>query len=305
MSLMNNFNTKTTGCVLIVDDSPTNVMLLEKILSPEYSILTALSGEKALEITHEHDIDLILLDIIMPNISGLEVLQQLKSQEFTKNIPVIFVTSMDDKEFEIVGLNMGAADYITKPYIPEIVKLRVSLHMNLVHQMRTIEKLVSHDILTGFYNKQSFQNKLLEEFNKAVKFQTNITLILIDVDNFKLFNDEYGYHQGDRYLMLLSEIIRKIPDIISHNLFRLHGKRFAILLPDISTDTAAKIAGKLKSDVQKTPFLLDNDKHFLTISLGVSTKAPIKAQKSQIIYDDATTALHIAKENGKNKIVYL
>ena len=148
--------TETKQTVLIIDDTPIHIHLLTNILSPYYTIRAAPNGMKGIELANKHHVDLILLDVVMANFSGFEVLAELKKGEKTKDIRVIFVTASDGMEEELHGLQLGAVDYITKPFIDEVVLLRVKLHMELLRNMREVERLSHYDSTTGIRNRRSF-----------------------------------------------------------------------------------------------------------------------------------------------------
>lgn len=153
--------------ILIVDDERSNIVVLSHILRPSYVVLAAKDGPTAIDIAKSKNPDLILLDIVMPGMSGFEVLAELKKNNLTMNIPVIFITGIDNNESEEKGLSLGAVDYITKPFHNSIVKLRVKTHQKIIEQMHTIERLGMIDALTNIPNRRSFDNQLSVEWNRG------------------------------------------------------------------------------------------------------------------------------------------
>lgn len=193
---MQDLNQKPT--ILIVDDMTTNLIILSDILKDEYNIKIAKTGTKALEIVNSQDnIDLILLDIEMPDINGYEVLKKLKNSDKTKNIPIIFITAKSSEEDEEYGLNLGAIDYITKPYSKSIVKIRIKNQINLKLKTDLLEQLSMYDGLTNIKNRRFFDESFERVYNKSRRDSNNFALIMIDIDYFKPYNDNYGHGQGD------------------------------------------------------------------------------------------------------------
>ncbi|MCW9026276.1 MAG: diguanylate cyclase, partial [Thiovulaceae bacterium] len=201
---------KDNKTILIVDDIQSNQDILGSFLKDSYEIKYASNGSNALEISLIDPIpDLILLDIEMPDMSGFEVLNKLKSTQITKNIPVIFVTGHNDIKNEERGLINGAVDYITKPISPIIVKARVKTHITLKNQRDELIFRASHDQLTELYNR----HKLVEEgerfFSKSIRHNENLCIAIIDVDHFKNINDTYGHLIGDEVLKSIANILKK------------------------------------------------------------------------------------------------
>lgn len=296
---------QSKGSILIVDDSPTNIQILIQILSDDYNIRLAKDGESCLEMAHRYsDIDLILLDIIMPGLSGLEVITELKNDESTHHIPIIFITSMDTKDSELVGLTLGAVDYITKPFVPEIVRLRVSLHMQLIQQMRTIERFSMFDSLTGLRNRRDFEYRMEEEWDLARIDSTELGLIILDIDDFREFNNRYSYHMGDSCIRLVGRILKQSINRPDGFTFRLEGEKFAIVLPETPKDTLEAIAEQVRHDVEHAPVIKETDGNQaggVTVSMGVGSIVPPKISIYADFYKQVEEALFLAKQNGKNR----
>jgi PleD family two-component response regulator len=155
--------------ILIVDDEKINIMALARFLKPEYEIIVATDGVSAVETAKKHEPDIILLDILMPEMTGFEVLIQLKNAGETMNIPVIFITGLSNAADEEKGLLLGAVDYITKPFNQNIVKARISTHIKMTDYIRTIEKLCMLDTLTGLPNRRGFDSRIEAEWGRAFR----------------------------------------------------------------------------------------------------------------------------------------
>lgn len=288
------------GSILVIEDIPIHIRVLNQILSPLYDLKAATSGQKGIELAHKHPVDLILLDILMEDMSGFDVLSALKSSDKTKEIPVIFVTSMDSSDDEVKGLEAGAVDYITKPFIDEIVRLRVGLHMQLIEQMRTIKNLGLHDGLTGIRNRLSFNMTMQEEWDFAIENKTSISMVMIDVDYFKKFNDKYGHLAGDMCLKIVADTL-KSSRRESDSVFRWGGEEFMVLLPETLIEHAKGFAERLRKVIEETPIKInDNETTYVTVSMGVGTIEPKSEDRLEDFCDRVDKALYKAKENGRN-----
>ena len=285
--------------ILIIDDTPMQLRILSQMLSPLYDIRIAQTGEKGLMLANKHHIDVILLDILMEGMSGYEVLESLKNSEKTRDIPVIFTSSLDSAESEIKGLSCGAVDYIIKPFIEEIVLLRVGLQVKLVKQMKFIEESTLYDGLTGIYNRQCFNLTLETEWANAVENGQCISLIMLDIDKFKSFNDNYGHLGGDKCLITVAKAL-KIRDF--DTVFRWGGEEFSVLLPNIASESAKGIAERLRRTIEETKVEYEEGKFAsVTISLGVGTIFPTELCRPEDFCSEVDKALYKAKENGRNR----
>jgi PleD family two-component response regulator len=205
--------------VLIVDDASGNIKILQQALSQEAKIIFATNGKRALELAHSEKPDLILLDIIMPEMDGYTVCKTLKNDSETKSIPIISITAMDDDKDEEKGLTMGAIDYIAKPFSRAVVQARVRNHLAYKRQKDMLETLCSIDGLTEIPNRRSFDQRLEQEWRRNQRTQAPLSLVLMDVDHFKLFNDNYGHTEGDRCLKkvakALTDCLERSGDFVS------------------------------------------------------------------------------------------
>ena len=182
--------------VLVVDDTPDNLALMSALLKDDYKVKIANNGEKALRIVTEHPPDLILLDIMMPGMDGYEVCRRLQDDPATRRIPIIFVTAKGDTEDEKKGLDLGAVDYISKPYQITIVKARVRTHVRLKQQADLLESLAMIDGLTHIPNRRRFDEVLDAEWRRSCRDATPLALLMVDIDFFKGYNDHYGHVMG-------------------------------------------------------------------------------------------------------------
>ncbi|MDP2903378.1 MAG: diguanylate cyclase, partial [Methylovulum sp.] len=239
-------NASELPMILIVDDDPTNVRILAEILNPFYRIKVANNGADALEVAQRDQPDLILLDVMMPEMDGFEVCRRLKANSQTQKIAVIFVTAKNTSADEEFGLNLGAVDYITKPFIISIVKARVSTHIRLKQQADLLESLALLDGLTHISNRRRFDETLASEWKRAKRDETPLSLLMIDIDNFKQYNDFHGHGAGDiclqRVAAELSKALSRPGDLVA----RYGGEEFVVILPDTPLNAALQIAESLR-----------------------------------------------------------
>ena len=195
--------------ILIIDDEHNNLLILNKILKDDYETITATNGFDGLEAaTNEHTPDLIILDIMMPEMDGYEVCRKLKNHEKTKDVPIIFLTARGGAKNENRGLDLGAVDYITKPFHPLSVTARVRTHLKLKHKTDLLESMVSLDGLTEIPNRRRFNEVFVAEWRRSIRTKTSIVLLIIDIDFFKQFNDHYGHAVGNECLKKVAQAIQ-------------------------------------------------------------------------------------------------
>lgn len=219
--------------VLIVDDSRTNIAIMKDILSEDHEVFSALTGKDALKIARQENVDLILLDVVMPEMDGYEVCKRLKADPVTKNIPVIFVTSMSEMGDETKGLELGAIDYMIKPVRAPIIKARVRNHLELKKYRDFLENLSMVDGLTGVWNRRHFNEVLDKEWRRAMRGTHLISVILLDVDFFKKYNDHYGHLAGDDCLRQVTKALKETARRGGDMVARYGGEEFVIITPQV------------------------------------------------------------------------
>ena len=289
--------------ILIVDDEMLNRHVLYNSLKDEYNVLIAETGEKALAKIVEENVDLVLMDIIMPGLSGFDVLVKLKESKETINIPVIFITGLTSAKDETRGLMLGAVDYIGKPFNIDIVRARVRTHIKIVKQMRLIESLGLIDSLTDLANRRRFDQQLKIEWARAMREKTSLSLLMIDVDKFKHYNDAYGHPMGDALLQSLSRTFlhcaRRPTDLVA----RVGGEEFAVLLPNSDLSGALIVAENLRKTVEDlgAPSGHDPEKP-VTISIGVESAMPGQNFSIEDFVKNCDQKLYTAKRTGRNKV---
>ncbi len=289
--------------ILIVDDEPANIRVLGSALRDEYQVSFATSGEQALNIAGS-DTDLILLDIMMEGMDGYEVCRKLKNSRKTKNIPIIFITTMSDEEDETRGLEAGAVDYITKPFSMAIVKARVRTHLELKRHRDMLENLSSLDGLTGIPNRRRFDEYLEQEWKRAVRDASFLSLIMIDIDYFKKFNDNYGHCAGDDCLRKVAKTLAESVNRPSDLVARYGGEEFAAVLPKTDKEGAVFVADTMLKKIESLgiPHSHSEVQTFLTVSIGTATILPSPDADMSVLVNSSDRALYEAKRSGRNRL---
>ncbi len=290
--------------VLIVDDAIPNIEILNGVLANEYEILFATNGKDACKIAADQLPDIILLDVVMPEMDGYEVCTRLKKNNETKDIPIIFITAMDQEEDESKGLNAGGIDYIAKPISASIVKARVHNHLELKRYRDSLRELSTLDGLTGIANRRKFDECLDYEWKRARRDQTPISLLMIDIDLFKAFNDHYGHLGGDNCLIQVARTLCGIDRRATDLSARYGGEEFVKLLPETYTSGAMLIAEHIQEMMKNLniPHAFSNIANYVTLSIGVATTIPTDSQTSADLIRAADEFLYAAKQSGRNQI---
>ena len=294
--------------ILVVDDMTTTLLLLHDLLKDTYEVKIAKSGTKALEILESpNDIDLILLDIEMPDINGYDVCKRIKNNETIKNIPIIFITGRTSQEDEEYGLNLGAIDYITKPFNKAIVKLRIKNYLDLKIKNDMLEKLSMYDGLTNIRNRRFFDETFEKTFNEIKRDKKSLAVLMIDIDFFKPYNDNYGHGQGDETLRKVAKALEKTIKRASDFVARYGGEEFVILLKDINKDGVEAVANNLLNAVRELKITHEFSKieNYVTVSIGASYyNSSSDITKLELLLK-ADETLYNVKNSGRNNFAIL
>jgi len=294
--------------ILIVDDIETNIDVLNEILSYRYDIMVALNGKSALELANEKLPDLILLDIMMPEMDGYEVCKKLKSNPKTSHIPVIFTTARTDEDSIERAYDVGGVDYVYKPYKAKELQARIHIHLEMSRLLRDLQRskkqlarLASKDPLTGLFNRRYFKVYSKNIISHAKKISKPIGLIMLDIDDFKVVNDTYGHSVGDIVLVAISNMLQSLVDQ-KDILCRYGGEEFVVLLPNKSIEDTKELAYTIQEELVSL-YIPYNDRHIpITASIGVSMVDIEHESRIESAVDRADEALYYVKENGKNDI---
>lgn len=293
-----------TARLLIVDDDPNNVRLLASIFDQDYDILFALNGLEAIDISLRERPDLIILDVMMPDLDGYTVCKTIKNHPHTKDIPIVFLTAHCDAEEEIRGLEMGAADFISKPFYPKVVKIRVSNQIELKYAREKLTKLAITDGLTGIANRRYFDDQLAHEWTRARRLNQTLAIAMIDVDWFKKYNDHYGHQGGDDCLRQVANVLSNVAKRDSDFVARYGGEEFAIILPMTQAENALELSKNICLALSnlELPHALSDFGH-VTLSVGVAVGCPKQNTTPHNLLVNADKALYTAKEKGRNRAV--
>ena len=292
--------------ILIVDDEPLNIEVLNGLLRDHYSITVAMNGEQALKAaSSKTKPDLILLDIMMPEMDGYEVCRKLKADQNTKEIPVIFVTAMNSTDDETKAFDVGAVDFITKPIKAAVAMARINTHLELKSQRDYLSTLSMRDGITGVANRRKFNQYLDNEYQKALTEQSNLPLLMIDIDCFKSYNDYYGYLEGDDVLKLIAKTIESKMESSTDMVARYGGELFSCLLPVRDCNAMVTIAETVLDAIRalKIPHELSTVSDNLTVSIGGINFVPQSHSHVEDAIVLAEDKLYHAKESGRNRFV--
>jgi len=293
--------------ILIADDQPTNIRVLFELFRDQCDVFMATSGAQTIQICRAELPDLILLDVVMDDIDGHEVCRRLKADSLTSAIPIIFVTSQNQEADEVIALGLGAVDFITKPINPVIVRARVRTHLTLKLQGDLLRASALLDGLTGVANRRKFDEDVQTDWRQCLRESAPLSLILIDIDYFKLYNDRYGHQAGDNCLklvaMALFETLRRPYD----KLARYGGEEFACLLPKTKLSGASAMAQRMQTRVSelRVEHLGSNVDQIVTISLGVAAMVPTPSVTPELLLKAADQQLYEAKRTGRARVCAL
>ncbi len=237
--------------ILVVDDSKTNLSVLGTILLDDgYHVALASSGREALEHTQKESPDLILLDVIMPNMDGFEVCRQLKANTSTKDIPVIFLTALAETSYKLKAFEAEGVDYITKPFVQEEVLARVNVHVKLKKALEKLEDMSLKDELTGVYNRRFAYEILTKQIQTANRDNGHFVICFIDIDHLKRVNDSYGHSAGDELIITVATTLQN--SIRSSDfLFRMGGDEFLLLFPKAKLKESRDLVERFRKKISK------------------------------------------------------
>jgi diguanylate cyclase (GGDEF)-like protein len=295
-----------TARILIVDDATTNIKVLGEGLRTDHQVIFATNGADALRLASTAPRpDLILLDVVMPGMDGYEVCERLKRDDVTRGIPVIFITARSEVDDETRGLELGAVDYITKPFSMAIVRARVRTHLELKRHRDTLARLSQIDGLTGIANRRRFDEVLDLEWRRASRETRGLTLLMIDIDHFKSFNDRYGHLAGDDCIRQVAATLSSTATRAADFVARYGGEEFACLLPGMEPNTVVDFAEKIRMSVEalEIPHAASAS-GVVTISLGAATVLSgvrLARWEPAALIERADRALYDAKAAGRNR----
>ena len=297
--------------ILLVDDTPANLDILGHILQRNGLVVSAVpNGKIALDVVLKNKPDLILLDIMMPEMDGYEVCKRLKEKEETQEIPVIFISAMTDVKDIVKGFKMGGVDYIVKPFREEEVLARIRTQLSIQKLLHEKNELISKldslsriDPLTGLSNRRDMMEKLENEQSRFERYGKSFSVIMCDIDHFKKVNDQYGHDFGDYVLGEVAKLLKKqIREI--DKLSRWGGEEFLIVLPETNFPGAVSVAEKMRQSIESYSFEFGGETLKISMSFGVSCHGNAGVKLDDLL-KKADHFLYKAKNQGRNTVVSL
>lgn len=289
--------------LLIVDDQAVNVRIIHSLFKADCDVFMASAGEQVMQLCHSQLPDIILLDLELPGIDGYEVCRQLKTDEATADIPVIFITGHRSNTQEARGFELGAVDFIAKPIVGNIVRARVRVHLQLKLQSSFLRTLAMADGLTGLANRRMFDAAVDKRWRQCAREQLPFSILMLDVDYFKRFNDRYGHQAGDDCLREVAKAISKHVNRPLDLAARYGGEEFACLLPATDAEGALALADAILDEVRALGMEHGNSDAapIVTLSAGFATLVPDLSSSSTALLKMADEQLYRAKDKGRNQ----
>ena len=290
--------------VLVVDDSRAALDGICTLIKADYRMLFGLSGLDALALATSEAPDLIVLDVAMPGMDGYEVLRRLKEEPSTQSIPVIFLTAPGAGVSEAKALELGAIDFITKPYDPAILKARMRNQLAYKRSLDEAMAMSMADALTGLDNRRRFDAFLSEEWTRGLRTGRPLSMILMDIDHFKRFNDRLGHPAGDACLRAVAEVLKKSMLRAQDFIARYGGEEFACILSETDGAGAFAVARRIKANLAAAGIAHPDSPVApeVTLSMGLATLVPTLAMRPRDLTQEADHCLYAAKEKGRNQI---
>ncbi|UHQ23853.1 diguanylate cyclase [Lysobacter sp. 5GHs7-4] len=289
--------------LLVVDDQPINIRALHEVFSADHDVFMATNGAQALAFCQQTPPDLVLLDVVMPDMNGLEVCRALKADPETQSIPVIFVTSLDDPAEEAACWDAGGVDFITKPINALTVRNRVRAHLTLKQQSDLLRRMAWVDGLTGVANRRQFDERLEREWQRCRRSGQPLSAGIIDIDHFKAYNDTYGHLAGDDCLRQVAAAIERSLARPGDLVARTGGEEFTCLLPEIDLAGARVVVENVERAVRALGISHSASEHgTVTVSIGVATAQPDGEESAESLLNRADGGLYRAKRAGRARV---
>jgi diguanylate cyclase (GGDEF)-like protein len=291
--------------LLIVDDQVINIRVLRELFHKDCQLYMARDGEQALELAHTILPDLILLDVVMPQLDGFDVCRMLKNDEMTAHIPIIFITGNITDNDETKGFDLGAVDFIRKPFNPLVTRARVRNHLLLKRQSDMLAKIALSDGLTGLPNRRCFDQELSEAWRRSARERWDLSVLMLDVDFFKRFNDHFGHQAGDDCLRQVGAALASALQRPGDLLARYGGEEFSCVLSHTDQQGAEHMAELFVNAVRELeiPHPASQVADIVTISVGLASVVPgTEVDTSELLVAAADARLYRAKSHGRNQV---
>jgi diguanylate cyclase (GGDEF)-like protein len=324
-------HSESAPTILIIDDNPTNLSVaVDHLESSGFTVLVAQDGSSGLKRAQYAHPQLILLDVLMPDMDGFETCRRLKLNPETSDIPVIFMTALSDTHDKVQGFSVGAVDYVTKPMQQEELLARITTHLriqSLTQQLQqqnqqlqqqaialeqarqeaetanqALQRAAYVDSVTAIANRRRFDEHLRTEWQRLARDKEPLSLILCDIDYFKFYNDHYGHQAGDICLKDVAQTMDRVMKRAADLVARYGGEEFAIVLPNVRLKGAVHIARLIQMEIRhlEIPHAKSQVSPNVTLSLGISSRIPNAEQQPESLITAADRALYQAKAQGRN-----
>ena len=291
--------------IMIIDDSKFMLMAISNILAPFYEVHPFGNATEAMQNIEKINPSLILLDVVMPEVGGFEAIKIIKANPDIREIPVIMMTAHDQNESsddEVQCFMLGAVDFVHKPFKAPVALARVRTHVKLYEYHRELEKTSITDALTGIYNRRGFDELLHHEWSRSIREDSLLSMCMLDIDHFKLYNDHYGHQEGDNALHLVGQAIKDAMHRATDIPARYGGEEFVVILPGVDEAGAAIVAEHLNQAIRdlKLKHEYSSAADIVTVSIGVATSRSTTTAPEDLV-KAADDMLYKAKESGRNK----
>jgi diguanylate cyclase (GGDEF)-like protein len=284
--------------LVVEDDGPTRVGLVE-LLGRDWDLLTAEDGTEAVALIQAHVPDLVLADLSMPRLGGMGLLEVLQADPRTREVPVVFLSGQADPRTVVDCFSHGAADFIAKPGRPDELQIRLLHAWTQARKVARLESLARTDALTGLHNFRALQSKLDEEFARAARYAEPLALLLVDLDNLKTLNDQYGHEAGNAALRAMGDVFREELREVDFAA-RFGGDEFVALLPHQTSAEARVVAERLRERLMARPWPWPRP---LTLSIGIAAmEGTVHVQEPSSLLAAADSALYRSKNLGRNRV---
>ena len=288
--------------LLVVDDEADAREVLTEVLEPEYEVLLAEDGEAALDVARAEHPDVVLMDLFMPRLDGLQALERLRADTATSDIPVIFVSGHGDDAVKVRSLDLGAVDYLQKPFSERELRARVERTLRLVRSQTALRELAQTDALTGLANLRAFRARVEEEVKRARRYHTPLTCVMADMDQLKPINDELGHAAGDRAIAAVAAVIREELRETDFGA-RYGGDEFVILLPHTAAEEGRVFAERACARLRERELEIGGRRIHVGASFGVACLCDdLRDDAAEVLVGTADAALYAAKREGRGRV---
>lgn len=291
--------------ILVIDDSIVEGEALKAMLETDYEVAVCQDAENGLDHALSGEYSLILLDVIMPDVDGFDLLKKLQNMILTRYIPIILVTGLADIGYEEEGLMLGAVDYIRKPFIPAVLKARVNAHLRLYHTQMHYKRLAMVDELTGIGNRRRYEEEWRMKWREALRLSLPFSVCIFDIDKFKLYNDTFGHPAGDKVLASVSKVASAFMHRATDFLGRYGGEEFVIIFVGNDAKSSYEYLKTIRQAIEDLHIPHNSPiSQWITVSVGGVTLVPGNGDVYENYLKIADSMLYNAKQSGRNRVIW-